>query len=667
MTRGIVCGCLAALASTLAGAAEPPAPTTVLTVDFEDPAAAAALAEGLTITTDPAQVIAGKASLKGDSRGSAGEWNEYLHSRPGLFKAREAYVVTFDYRLLARGSGQTKFYALFRRAANQANHGWWDLDAKPGEIGHAVCDLWTGGAGDWYLILGIEFAGAVAVDNVVIRTDPANRVPEPRWPAPQRTWQSPGGTSYYVDSAAGDDAADGHRPATAWRSLARVNAGTFGPGDQIRLKAGGAWTGFLCPGGGGSDEKPLIIGRYGEGLKPKLDAQGQWQATLLLRNVEHVEARDLDIANTGAQRAPGRCGVAIEAHNAGVVHGVTLRDLEIHDVNGSLVKNEGGGQGIWLNAGDDRGAATHSAFDGVLIEACHLVRCDRNGIIEGGHWARNDWYPSRHVVIRGNRLEDIGGDGIVPLAAEGALVEHNTLHGGRRRCDDYAAGIWPWSCDDTVIQFNEVSGMKGTRDGEGYDSDYNCRNTLIQYNYSHDNDGGFLLICDDGGSKMPWNIGNIGTIARYNLSVNDGERLFHIAGPCSHTQVYNNTVYVGPTRHLPLILPGDWGGFASDTVFANNLFWIAGSLKHSLGKMKQTVFDHNLFFGTIDHLPEGEGNLTVDPQLVNPGAGGDGFEGLVGYKPKVGSPCLGAGRVIELAGARDFWGGTVEADIGAGR
>ena len=47
--------------------------------------------------------------------------------------------------------------------------------------------------------------------------------------------------------------------------------------------------------------------------------------------------------------------------------------------------------------------------------------------------------------------------------------------------------------------------MKGTnRDGEGYDSDYNCRNTRVSVQPdSHDNDGGFVLICTDGGQHMP--------------------------------------------------------------------------------------------------------------------------------------------------------------------
>jgi hypothetical protein len=86
-------------------------------------------------------------------------------------------------------------------------------------------------------------------------------------------------------------------------------------------------------------------------------------------------------------------------------------------------------------------------------------------------------------------LEDIGGDGIKLWGTNGGLIERNIIRGARMRCGtgEAAAGIWPFESDDTVIQFNQVSGMKGTQDGQAYDSDYGCRRTLFQYNYSYQN------------------------------------------------------------------------------------------------------------------------------------------------------------------------------------
>ncbi len=146
----------------------------------------------------------------------------------------------------------------------------------------------------------------------------------------------------------------------------------------------------------------------------------------------------------------------------GKMRHIRLRNLFVHDVNGDLRKTQEG-CGIFF---ESRGG-NQSHFDDLLIENCHVLRADRNGICQ----RNNGGARSLHVVIRGNPLEDIGGDGIKPWGSNGALVVHNVVRGGRMRCQDAAAGIWPWDCDDTIIQFNEVSGMKGTNDGQGFDSD----------------------------------------------------------------------------------------------------------------------------------------------------------------------------------------------------
>lgn len=49
------------------------------------------------------------------------------------------------------------------------------------------------------------------------------------------------------------------------------------------------------------------------------------------------------------------------------------------------------------------------------------------------------------------------------------------------------------------MQYNEVYGNRlGGGDGQGLDVDINCNDTVVQYNYSHDNEGGFVLVCTDG-------------------------------------------------------------------------------------------------------------------------------------------------------------------------
>jgi hypothetical protein len=467
-------------------------------------------------------------------------------------------------------------------------------------------------------------------------------------PAPQKTWKSSDNTNYYVDSLHGDDANDGLSKARPWRTLNHINAGEFAPGDKILLCAGSKWRGFLSPGGSGARGRPIVIDQYGRGAKPRIDAEESSLAAVFLSNSEYIEVRNLDVANSGPPGRPNLNGVKVSVVDFGTAHDIVLENLYVHDVNGSNVKSSDG-SAIDGACGGNR---IKSRFDGLLIEHCHLVHTDRNGITTHGNWERNHWYPSLHVVIRGNLLEDIGGDGIVPRACDGALVEHNILKGGRMRAEDYAAGIWPWGCDNTVVQYNEVSGMKGTRDGEGYDSDYNCRGTVFQYNFSHNNDGGFMLVCNNGTAHKPKYLGNIGTIVRYNISVNDKFHTFNITGPCRKTLICNNVLYIGKNQVVTAVSGGKTGNvWSDDTRFINNIFYVdkGGSAVFDVGGMTRVVFDHNAFWGRFKNRPVDVHAVLGDPRLVAPGS-----LSPTGYEPGARSPCLNAGMPIFHEGIHDL-------------
>jgi hypothetical protein len=458
--------------------------------------------------------------------------------------------------------------------------------------------------------------------------------------------------TYHVDSKKGDDAHDGASAGQPWKTLERVNAHVFQPGDQLLFKAGSRFTGQLCPQGSGrldgDKPVPITIGKYGDGPRPRIDGEGRFLDTLLLRNVEFWEISDLEITNLGTNRAPWRTGVRVVSDGFGKMRHIYLSNLFVHDVNGDLRKEQEG-CGIYF---ESRGR-NQSHFDDLRIENCHVVRTDRNGICQRGGRTR-----SLRVVIRGNLLEDIGGDGIKIWGSNGALVEHNVIRGGRMRCDDYAAGIWPFDSDDTLIQFNEVSGMRGTKDGQGFDADYLCRRSVFQYNYSHDNEGGFILICAPGHSY------NEDTIIRYNISQNDGlnsARVFHISG-AKNTKIYNNTIYVGPKQNLPLLLCNDWdGGSARDTFFYNNIFYVDGRVTYDLGKSQNTVFENNAFWGAHHNRPADAHASTNQPALAKPGSGAAGFDSLEGYQFRDAAACL-PGRLVPENGGRDFFGTPVPAN-----
>jgi len=489
-----------------------------------------------------------------------------------------------------------------------------------------------------------------------------------------------GGETYYVDAVQGQDTFSGLSPSKAWKSLHKVNSRVFQPGDRILFKSGTHYSGQLVPHGSGTlvngKPNPISIDRYGQGTRPRLDGQGKTRSTVYLYNVEYWQVCGLEITNTGDTRAPGRRGVHIHIKDFGTAHGIELRDLYIHDVNGSLVKKKGGGSAIlWQNEGREK----KSRFDGLLIEDCHLARCGRNGINSRGYSRRDQWRPNLNVVVRKNLLEQIPGDGIVPIGCDGALIEYNIMRDCPRLLPkgEAAAGIWPWSSDSTIIQFNEVSDHKAPWDAQGFDSDWNCLNTLIQYNYSHDNEGGFLLVCNNGGSKPPRNIGNQGTVVRYNISVNDGLRMtpthkgmfsptFHISGPCKDTKIYNNIIYVtqkpDPSIDTTLLRMDNWGGpWPENTLFANNIFFAEDRLKYIYGKARDTVFANNLYSGKHDNAPTDAGAVREDPRFIDPAEAPSGIGSLKGYRLQRSSPCIGAALPVPNNGEFDFWGNLVDS------
>ncbi|MBS1828856.1 MAG: right-handed parallel beta-helix repeat-containing protein [Acidobacteria bacterium] len=434
--------------------------------------------------------------------------------------------------------------------------------------------------------------------------------------------------TYYVDAAQGRDAAQGTTPSSAWQSLAKVNAAALSAGDRILLKSGSRWSGQLIIPSSGAPGKPIVVSRYGDGALPRIDGEGRVENTLHLRNAEYVELRDLEITNLGGSRALRR-GVYVELEDFGDARGIVLSGLYVHDVNG--IQSEKGNGGIILRI---QGGRKPTRFDGLLVEKNIVWKVDRTGIVLQSHyWPRERWHPSRNVVVRDNLVEDIGGDGIVVWACDGARVEHNISRDANRRADSFNAGIWPWSSDNTLFQLNEASFTRTTKDGQGFDSDYNSRNTVFQYNYSHDNEGGFILICNDGSHPRSRSIGNHGTIVRHNISRNDRERIFDISGEATNTLIHDNAIYVGPGMEVQMLLLGNWGGWAKGAIFRNNAFLVEGGAiyghqvkrdaqgRHSLapgfGPAQDIVFEGNRYAGTHTHRPD-DAKAIVEPAVKAP-------------------------------------------------
>jgi len=441
-------------------------------------------------------------------------------------------------------------------------------------------------------------------------------------------------TNYYFDAVDGNDFNSGTRPGNPLKSLSKLGDMAVKPGDSILLKSGSVFTDQLYFSGKGETGKPIVIGKYGGETMPHIKGDATFLEMVHIFNSEHIIVRDLEISNKGEKIRPYLSGLLIELYNYGKAENITIDNLFIHDVYGSLIKGEGhvhedagGGQAMMVrNFKDDGTDSVLSYFDGLLVHNCLIKDSQRNGIVMWGNWIRKQWLPNLNVVIRNNIIDGVPGDGIIPTACDGAIVEYNVMKNSpstlpaTEACD----GIWPFSSDNTIVQYNIVDGHKSQTDGYSYDSDYNCNNTQFRYNLSSNSEGGFLLLCNSGGWPEEWSIGNNGTIVEYNISINDGIRkhvvtekkteyyspIIHITGPTRNSRIEKNIFYVCK-KELPgmdkrIIHSDDWRGYADSTFFRNNYIYVEEpTIALDATKSTNNFIESNLYVGPLKYSGDG--------------------------------------------------------------
>ncbi len=328
-----------------------------------------------------------------------------------------------------------------------------------------------------------------------------------------------------------------------------------------------------------------------------------------------------------------------------------------------------------------------------------------------------------NAVYQGNQVYDMGGRATAPNGASGngmilngvngGIEQYNVVHdnGANTTTCGGPGGIWTYSSNNIVIQFNEVYRMQPLPsfqsgcDWAAYDLDAKVTNSVVQYNYSHDNAGPALLAYTQGGGSSWFN-----NVFRFNISQNDNPLILDGGGsialdPASGLYVYNNTVYRSGTS-LAQNPPSCWstgynGAYVAPVVIANNIcinastdrwnrtrmvdgsngatglntitmvandYFNAGS--GSTGYMWGSTAYSNLAAFQAGTWQEG-GSVAVNPGVLNAGGGTTlgsttgPQPGPTAYRLGVGSPASGTG--VNLAnspyglavGNRDYYNNPV--------
>ncbi|MDQ6423637.1 discoidin domain-containing protein [Paenibacillus sp. LHD-117] len=390
---------------------------------------------------------------------------------------------------------------------------------------------------------------------------------------------------------------------------------------------------------------------------------GSTEAPVLLDNVSYVTVDGLEVTNDAASEG-FRSGIKITSNSgSGTKYGITIKNNNIHNIKGYSTSTDGK---QYFNAGIFMKPNTH--FDGVTIDNNYIHDSSVMGFYDNAP-AGSRMY---NVLIQNNTVENTSAHGINIQNGEAPLIQYNrVINAGVNAVDSVAVdGIYPIATNNATMQYNYVEGTKRVLyDGYPWDFDFEMGGTnVFQYNYSRNNEGGFILYVTQSLTPAPT------LIARYNISQNDGTNPDYYQGYFSLGKevpiyFYNNVFYQSPANSTGFLM--GWSGFADADKkgdFKNNVFYTSSTTTaYTTYAGTNRPFSNNSFYG---HTPTNPGSnyITADPKFVNAGSGGTDINSVSGYKLQASSPLINAGLSIASNGGKDYWGGTLyngTADIGA--
>lgn len=495
----------------------------------------------------------------------------------------------------------------------------------------------------------------------------------------------------FFDSAAADGG-DGSFDAP-YNSLEVIETLEIASGAYIYIKRGSEFTGSLrLVNIHGAADAPVTVTAYDKGKNPKIDGNDLvGSGVLYISNCSNIVVKNLEITDSATTEADRRGVLITLDNNKGTDETVTyenikLENLYIHDIVGYRdAENSGmamaskitGGIHLWSNDGLGR-------VDGFEVTGCQITEVsnvgiatwhqviEANGVITVNKVGPySDKFKDRahsNVTINNNEINFIGKNAIFARHLYGGVIEYNVIHDTAIYCVSGNTIVTSY-VDGTVIQYNEgYRNMAKVRESDGklqdgcmLDADLASKDTIWQYNYSHDNSFGLFLNCTYDTDTV---------IVRYNLSVNDrGQKgIIYINMETAGVYVYNNTIVTSYNTEYIIQSNNNRVSY-----FYNNLIYNrSDKAKFSVGSSGMTA-SHNLIYneygssientalfdsinvnGIYDQDPLFTGHLQEDSIL--------GIDNQQTYILDNSSPALGAG--LKIAEVNDFFGNEYSNSIG---
>jgi hypothetical protein len=435
--------------------------------------------------------------------------------------------------------------------------------------------------------------------------------------------------STFFVSTAGNDKNDGRTPASAWKTITKVDQTAFHAGDVVLFQGGGAFQGNLRFSSGGTATAPITISSYGT-LRATIDAGAG--SGLAVHNAGGFAIKNLNFVGAGNNNTNG---ISFDNNLPG---DVKLPHVYIDHVDI---------RGFGANGIDVLGLTGKDGYDDVRIT---YVTSHGNGLagvyIEGQVPSVSN---SRVYIGHCQAYNDNLG-GLEIADTDGGTIERSVAHDNAAGVG-HEVGIWTYDSNSVTIQYNESYrnfSVSGSDEGDGFDLDGGVTNSIMQYNYSHENDGAGYLLGEYPGAGLTG-----GNLIRFNISQNDGRLngyggiyVYNYDYPYSkvtNNYIYNNTVY-NSVGSAAVVINGSLP--ASSNIFANNIFQTAGGvplildysnsgatfvgndywtsggaflIRYHGARITSLAAFHAAGQETLNGMPTG---YNIDPKLQNPGKGG---------------------------------------------
>ncbi len=445
------------------------------------------------------------------------------------------------------------------------------------------------------------------------------------------------GTTYYVDSANGDDMNSGISKNSAWKTTDRASQQTYSAGDRILFKAGGIYFGNFKAKGSGTKENPIIISSYGEGDKPLLNSTESTAPIIEIFDESGWHISNLEITT------PTGTGILIHFAQK-VVSDITVKNVTLHDINNFPNNTYNAGLYAAIRIlGASEVAGTHN--ENILIDGCEIYDCGY-GMITGGNWPISPEKPyDKNIVVENSSFHDLQDDAFIMARADTLILRNSSIVNA---CQSsglyYTAPIWMWGVTNGLVESCEIAGSKNILDGMAIDFDAFVDNSMYQYVYSHDNTRFMHNIPTD-----QYEGDHTNNTVRYCLSVNDNKE--NNGGswdgvPERKFKFYNNTIVNAREFRFRTY---------EDSLICNNIFALIPGEQIVIDKNRENnIFTNNCYYGILP--AKGEKNAVFG----YPGFIGSDYADVNSFKLHKSSPCIGVGvQAEEDMGRYDFYGNSL--------